>query len=285
MDYPQKIRSLIRQIKTRTYIYIGVFGLLISGLAIPVAAPLVANADTVGTIPAVFGNIKFTDYGFKGLASFNVRQSLTTCQVLSGEYKFTLNYGGTNYVHTINVTPTSSGFSGSDSVNGSTVGTVSGSTNGNTFTYTGTYFDHYTYTVSGVINSNESLSVTSWTSSLNQTGGKWTVDGHAYARPCTTNGSIVIKSNSGSLVAKAKISYVETKNGNAWFAGKDNNSKWLFVVAHDGGKPRSGYFGFHQVTSRSIAEQLVLNEQLPISTTKLTVSWGHLIVHPTYNED
>ncbi len=285
MDYPQKIRSAIRQIKTRTYIYIGVFSLLISGLAIPIAAPLLVNADTVGTIPAVFGNIKFADYGFKGLASFNVRQSIATCHVLSGDYKFTLSYGGTNYVHTINVTPTSYGFTGSDSVDGAKVGTVSGSTSGNTFTYTGTYYDHYTYTVSGVINSDESLSVTSWTSSLNQTGGKWTVDGAAYAQPCTTMGSIVIKSDSGSLVAKAKISYVETKDGNAWFAGKDNNSKWLFVVAHDGGNPRSDYFGFHQVTSRSIAEQLVLNEQLPISTSKLTVSWGHLIVHPTYYEE
>ncbi len=285
MDYPHKIRSLIRQIKPRIYIYTGVFGLLISGLVIPVAAPLVANADTVGTIPAVFGNIKFTDYGFKGLASFNVRQSLTTCQVLSGEYKFTLNYGGTSYVHTINVTTTGTGFSGSDSVDGSTVGTVRGSTSGNTFVYTGTYYDHYTYTVSGIINSDESLSVTSWTSSLNQTGGKWTVDGDAYAQPCTTEGSVVIKSNSGSLVAKAKISYVETKDGNAWFSGLDSNGKWLFVVAHDGGNPRNDYFGFRQVADQSIAEQLVLNEQLPIFTTQLTVSWGHLIVHPTYSEN
>lgn len=286
MDYLQKMRSALKLVRTKTYIYIGIFSLLISGVGIPFVAPLLASADSVGTIPAVFGNIKFTDYKFEGQADFNVRQSLATCHLLDGEYKFILNYGSTNYVHSINVTPTISGFIGSDTIDGIVVGTVSGSTSGNTFTYTGAYYHgNYSYTVNGIINSNESLNVTSWTSSLNQTGGNWTVVGNAYAFPCTAKGSMVIKTNSGSLVASANISYVETKNGNAWFAGADSNGEWLLVVAHDGGNPRSDYLAFNQVTNRLSAEQFVLNEKLPLSTKLLTVSWGHLIVHPTYNKN
>lgn len=282
MSYTRTTLAIIKQIKSRAYLYIGVCSLLISSIGISVATPLLAYAYPSGTVPATFGSIKFTDYGFKGLADFNVRQSLSTCHVLNGYYTFTLNYGGTNYVHKINVTATSFGFSGLDSVNGNIVGTVRGTVSGNTFMYTGTYTDGYTYTVSGVINVNNSLSVTSWTSSLNQTGGQWTVVGSAYEQPCTATGLVVIKTNSGLVVTKANVSYVETKNGNAWFAGLDSNHKWLFVVAHDGGNPRSDYFGFQQFSNQSIAEQHVLDENLPISLTQLTVSWGHLIVHPNY---
>ena len=279
MSIKPRLQSISNKLKINKRLSFSLIILTVAAMGLSVIAPLSASADSTKTIPATFGKIKFIDYKFEGKAAFRVRQSLASCYVLSGSYTFTLNFGGTNYKHTLFLTPSGFNFSGPDNIDGVKVGNVSGSTSGNTFTYVGTYFSGYKYTVNGVINPDETLSVTSWTSSDQQMGGSWTVTGKAYAMPCVSEGKIVIRTLTGALVTKAKISYVETKDRSAWFAGLDSNGKWLVVLDHDGGSVQHDYFGFYQ-TDQSSAEQAVLAERPPVSTKLLAVTWGHLIVHP-----
>lgn len=248
--------------------------------------------------PAATGGVGYTAYtSVQRNAEFEAHQTGTTCAAvwsLVGQYVFTLNYGGTDYAHDINITGQTNGaLSGTGGYPSpgpvySITETVTGTTSGNDFTLSGDYGNGYVYTVNGTINATTgALNVTSWSSNQGQSGGAdWTVSGAAhpvYDSGCTGKGNFHYSDADGNYYY-VDVQYVKVSDNQTWFAGpvtsgNVGSGQWLFAKVKDLGSPgRTGDQIWGSFATESAAKNGVATMSNP-NDGPFNITSGNLVVH------
>jgi len=205
-------------------------------------------------IPKATGDYGYNIYGVQRYANFEAQKvangACTTSINLTGSYVFSL-YNGL-YTHDITLTQTGSSLT---VVGGYPAGgppyaineTGTGSIAGNTFTFTNNYTEFsYSYTVSGTVNTDGSITVTSWSGGP---GSDWTVSGNAtITSGCDGRGTFNYSDVNG-VNYTVDVQYIAVDGKSAWFtgpivSGNFGIGQWIFIKVVDNGEP-----GTHDVTA------------------------------------
>jgi len=260
-----------------------IFGTIFTVFAL---ALVVVPAFAAGkSMPKTTGDVGYT-VGFQRYADFNAIATSNTCSVnLTGSYIFSL-YGGT-YIHDITLVQTGSNIAVTGGYPaGATpyiydetgTGTITGNTFDLMITYAGV---GYTYTVTGTVNPDGSLTITGGTF----LGSDWTVSGNAntVVTGCTAKGTFHYSDVNGDWYY-ANVQYVNVDGTDAYFAGLVTSASnptwvgnWVQVAVNDGGEPAYlvdsiwGIFTDANTAKYNVANKVRPNGQFVITSGNLQV--------------
>ncbi len=239
--------------------------------------------------PKTTGGVGYEAGGLQRHIEFNAQQLTDVCNVnLDGNWTISFTssvWSGSPFMHNWNVT--------GDTLNGTSTGnsyTATIEIVGKNVTIEATYrvgsaAYPYTYTASGTINPDGSLSGT-WSDTKYSDKGTWSsTSGSAIIEGCSGKGMLNYKDANGDSY-KVDIQYVKVEGEDAWFAGpvvSASNpswlSYWLFAKVHDGCEPAVGVDqvsgSFTNENSAKLGVALMSNP----GSGPFTVTSGNLQVH------